>query len=154
VWRVKLFRQLGANPTPMPYSEVFMALQTGVMDGQENPLAQIYSGKFQEVQTYLSLTGHVYTPAFLTAGASWRRLPEDVRVAIVQVARDLQPFVHETAARMDDDVLEALRRAGMMVNEADRDRFRTASEPIYVEFGRSVEGGSALIQKALALADS
>ena len=62
IWRVKLFQAFGANPAPMPLSEVFVALQTGVMDGQENPLAQIYASKFQEVQQYLSLTGHVYTP--------------------------------------------------------------------------------------------
>ena len=56
-WRVKMFQSYGANPTPMSFSEVFTALQTGVIDGQENPFAQIYSAKFQEVQKYLSLTG-------------------------------------------------------------------------------------------------
>ena len=58
-WRVKMFQAYGANPSPMKFSEVFTALQTGVMDGQENPFAQIYSAKFYEVQKYLSLTGHV-----------------------------------------------------------------------------------------------
>ena len=62
-WRVKMFQQYGANPTPMAFSEVFTALQTKVIDGQENPYAQIASAKFQEVQEYLSITGHVYTPA-------------------------------------------------------------------------------------------
>jgi tripartite ATP-independent transporter DctP family solute receptor len=67
-WRVKMFQAYGANPTPMAFSEVFTALQTGVIDGQENPFAQIYSAKFHEVQDYLSLTGHVYTPAYVTVG--------------------------------------------------------------------------------------
>ncbi len=67
-WRVKMFKSYGANPTPMSFSEVFTALQTGVIDGQENPFAQIYSAKFQEVQKYLSLSGHVYTPAYVTVG--------------------------------------------------------------------------------------
>ncbi len=62
-WRVKMFQAYGANPSPMALSEVFVALQTGVMKGQENPLTQIYSSKFQEVQKFLSLTGHVCTPA-------------------------------------------------------------------------------------------
>ena len=79
VWRVEILKAYGANPDPMELKEVFVALQTGVMDGQENPLTQIYSQKFQEVQKYLSLTGHVYTPAYLTAGASWPRLPADVQ---------------------------------------------------------------------------
>ena len=68
-WRVKMFQAYGANPSPMKFSEVFTALQTGVMDGQENPFAQIASAKFYEVQKYLSLTGHVYSPAYL----AWAR---------------------------------------------------------------------------------
>ena len=67
-WRVKMFQAYGANPSPMKFSELFTALQTGVMDGQENPFTQIYSAKLQEVQKYLSLSGHVYTPAYLTVG--------------------------------------------------------------------------------------
>jgi len=59
IWRVKLFQTLGANPTPMALSEVFIGLQTGVIDGQENPLAQIWGSKLYEVQEHLSLTGHV-----------------------------------------------------------------------------------------------
>jgi tripartite ATP-independent transporter DctP family solute receptor len=64
-WRVKMFQQYGANPTPMAFSEVFTALQTGVIDGQENPYAQIASAKLYEVQKYLSVTGHVYSPAYV-----------------------------------------------------------------------------------------
>ncbi len=76
LWRIRLFQTFGANPTPMPLSEVFVALQTGVMDGQENPFAQIFSSKLHEVQRYLSLTQHVYTPAFVTTGTNrWMRLP-------------------------------------------------------------------------------
>jgi len=61
-WRVKMFKSYGANPTPMAFSEVFTALQTNVIDGQENPYAQIASAKFQEVQKYLSVTNHIITP--------------------------------------------------------------------------------------------
>ena len=74
-WRVKMFQAYGANPSPMKFSELFTALQTGVMDGEENPFTQIYSAKLQEVQKYLSLTGHVYTPAYLTVGKTkWEAL--------------------------------------------------------------------------------
>ena len=153
VWRVKLFQTLGANPTPMPLSEVFVALQTGVMDVQENPLAQIYASKFQEVQTYLSLTGHVYTPAYVTVGASWNRLPEDVRVTLRRIATEAQSFVYETAAQMDSDFLDELRAAGVEVNTADREAFIQASREIFEEFGNTVEGGDALVAEALALAE-
>lgn len=82
-WRVKMFQEYGANPTPMSFSEVFTALQTKVIDGQENPYAQIASAKFQEVQSYLSITGHVYTPAYvLVAENQWQSWPEDVRAAL------------------------------------------------------------------------
>ena len=70
-WRVKMFQTYGANPSPMKFSELFTALQTGVMDGEENPLTQIYSAKLQEVQKYLSMSDHVYTPAYLVAGSMW-----------------------------------------------------------------------------------
>ena len=62
---MKMFQAYGAWPSPMALSEVFVALQTGVMDGQENPMAQIYPSRFQEVQKYMSMTGHVYTPAWI-----------------------------------------------------------------------------------------
>jgi len=90
-WRMKMFQSYGSNPSPMALSEVFVALQTGVMDGQENPFPQIYSQKFQEVQKYLSLTGHVYTPAYVTVGkAKWEKLPKDVREVLEKTARDMQ----------------------------------------------------------------
>ena len=153
IWRVKLFQAFGANPTPMPLSEVFVALQTGVMDGQENPLAQIYASKFQEVQAYLSLTGHVYTPAYVTVGASWNRLPEDVQATLRRIASETQSFVHETAAQMDSDFLDELSAAGVEVNDADREAFIRASREIFEEFGNTVEGGDVLVAQALALAE-
>lgn len=153
LWRVKLFQAYGANPSPMAFSELFVALQTGVMDGQENPLAQIYSAKLQEVQTYLSLTSHVYSPAFVTVGASWGRLPEVVRDRLTEIARGTQAFVHQEAARMDVELLEAIREAGLQVNEPDRQSFVDASQVIYEEFGNSVPGGRELIALALSLVD-
>src|SRR5207248_8558351 len=79
-WRVKMFRAYGASPSAMGLSEVFVALQTGVMDGEENPLTQIYTSKFQEVQKFLSMTDHVYTPAYVvTAPRQGEALPAEVR---------------------------------------------------------------------------
>jgi len=154
VWRVKMFQAYGATPSPMALSEVFVALQTGVMDGQENPFAQIYPSRFQEVQKYLSLTGHVYTPAYLTAGASWNRLPEDVRTALEATATEMEPVALDIAARLDDELLGKLKEAGMEVNEADKPAFIEASKPIYAEFAKEVSGGQDLIDKALSLGGS
>ncbi len=69
--RVKMFQLWGANAAPLDFNELFSALQTGVFDGQENPLAQITSAKLHEVQKYLSMSGHVYTPTYLVASKTW-----------------------------------------------------------------------------------
>jgi len=151
-WRVKMFQTYGANPTPMAFSEVFTALQTGVIDGQENPFAQIYSAKFQEVQKYLSLTGHVYTPAYVAVGkARWQKLPDDVRTTLEEVAKETQAFVYETAANMENDLLEKLKAGGIMVNEANKQAFIDASGSIYSEFATSVPGGKEMVDHALSL---
>jgi TRAP-type transport system periplasmic protein len=152
VWRVKMFQAYGANPSPMKFSELFTALQTGVMDGQENPFTQIYSAKLQEVQKYLSLSGHVYTPAYLTVGMThWNTLPADVRKALEDTAKETQAFVYEAAAKDDTALLDKLKQAGMQVNEVDKEAFVAASKPIYEEFGKEVSGAKELIDRAVAL---
>jgi tripartite ATP-independent transporter DctP family solute receptor len=152
-WRVKMFQAYGANPSPMAFSEVFTALKTGVMDGQENPFTQIYSGKFQEVQKYLSLTGHVYTPAYPTVGAKrWASLPSDVRKILEDTAKETQAFVYATAAKAEGDLLAKIKAAGVRVNEADKTAFVAASKPIYEEFAKEVNGAKEVIDRAIALA--
>lgn len=147
-WRVKMFQQYGANPTPMAFSDVFTALQTGVIDGQENPYAQIASAKFQEVQDYLSITGHVYTPAYvLTAERAFAALPEDVQQKLTEAAQETRAFVYETAAQMETDLLQVIKDAGVEVNEADKQAFIDASQPIYDDFAATVEGGEELVTR-------
>ena len=147
-WRVKMFKLYGANPTPMAFSEVFTALQTGVIDGQENPYAQIASAKFQEVQKYLSITGHVYTPAYvLTSKSGFTKLPADVQAALREAAVETQAYVYETAARLENELLTVIKDAGVAVNTADKAAFIAASKPVYDDYASSVKGGDALITK-------
>lgn len=151
VWRVKLFQELGANPTPMALSEVFIGLQTGVIDGQENPLAQIWSSKLHEVQEFLSLTGHVYTPGYVVVSPSgWDRLPAEVRGILEEEAKATQTFVHEVAARLDTELLDQIHEVGVLVNTPERGAFERSSAPIYDEFARTVEGGGDLVERAIA----
>jgi len=152
-WRVKMFQAYGANPSPMKFSEVFTALQTGVMDGEENPFAQIYSAKFYEVQKYLSLTGHVYSPAYLAVGMKkWDRLPADVRKTLEATARDVQAWVYEKAAKDDEVLLEKMKASGsIQVNQANKDAFIAASKPVYEEFEKEVPGAKQIIERAIAL---
>ncbi len=154
VWRVKMFQAYGANPTPMEFSELFVALQTGVVDGQENPYANITSAKFHEVQKYLSITNHVYTPSFPAASLRrWESWPPEVQDAILQAGQEVQAWTYETAERLDKELLQQLVDGGMEVNEADRDAFVAASKEVYEQFAAEVEGGQELIERALALAD-
>jgi TRAP-type transport system periplasmic protein len=151
-WRVKMFQEYGANPSPMKFSELFTALQTGVMDGQENPFTQIYSAKLQEVQKFLSLSGHVYTPAYLVVGArKYGALPADVRKVLEDTAKETQAFVYATAAKEETDLLAKLKQAGMQVNEVDKNAFIAASKSIYDDFGKEVSGAKTLIDKSVAL---
>jgi len=151
-WRVKMFQTYGANPSPMKFSEVFTALQTGVMDGQENPFSQIVSAKFQEVQKFLSLTGHVYTPAYLTTGSKkWATLPADVRKVLEDTAKDMQKYVYAVAEKDENELIDKIKAAGVKVNEADKPAFVAASKAVYEEFGNEVKGSKELIDKALAL---
>jgi TRAP-type transport system periplasmic protein len=120
----------------MEFSELFVALQTGVVDGQENPYANIWAAKFQEVQEYLSETNHVYTSSFPTASKrlfeSW---PEEVQTAVLEAGAEVQPWTHETAAKLDEDLKQKLIDGGMAYrptarrSSPPRSRSTTSSPP-------------------------
>jgi len=153
-WRVKMFKLWGANPTPMAFSEVFVGLQTGVIDGQENPYTNIYAAKFQEVQKYLSVTNHVYTPSFLTTGTTtWANWPQDIRDVIQQTAKEMEAWSYERGAKDDEVLKEKLIAGGIKVNTADRAAFVKASQPLYDEFEKEVPNGKAMIEATLRAAN-
>ncbi len=146
VWRVKMFKAYGANPSPMPFAEVYSALQSGVMDGQENPFPQIASAKFQEVQKFLSLSGHVYTPAYLVVGEEfWKKLPSDIQTALSKIAWEMGDFARSVGERLDKGLMGKLAPP-MKANDVDKDSFIRASAGVYEEFGREVSGGSDLVK--------
>lgn len=152
-WRVKMFSTWGANPTPMSFSEVFTALQTGVIDGQENPYTNIDSAKLNEVQKYLSKTGHVYSPAYPTMGkAVYDKMDPAIRKVLEDTARELELWAREKGAAADDTLRQKLIDAGMTYNESDRAAFVEASKPIYEAFASEVSGGQAMVDKAISLA--
>jgi tripartite ATP-independent transporter DctP family solute receptor len=153
-WRTRMFSTWGANPTPMAFSEVFVGLQTGVVDGQENPLSNIYGARLHEVQKYLSLSSHVYTPIWLTAGQQgWSQFSEEVRNAISDAAAETQAWAFARGTELDQDLLETMREAGVAINNVDRDAFVQASTPVYSMFAEQVDGGQTLIDRAAALAN-
>ncbi|HEU4345595.1 MAG TPA: TRAP transporter substrate-binding protein [Candidatus Binatia bacterium] len=146
VWRVKMFKAYGANPSPMPFAEVYSALQSGVMDGQENPFPQIASAKFQEVQKFLSLSGHVYTPAYLVVSEDfWKKLPNDVQAALSKIGWEMGDFARSEGERLDKELMGKLAPP-MKANEVDKDAFIKDSKAVYDDFGKEIPGGSDLIK--------
>ncbi len=152
-WRVAMFDEYGANPTPMSFSEVFVSLQTGVIDGQENPLTNIAGAKLQEVQKYLSLSNHVYSPAYPTVGvAVFEKLDPEVQAILVETAQEMAIWAREQGAAAEGTLLDELKADGMEVNTADRAAFVAASKPLYEKFASEVEGGQKMIDDVLNLA--
>ncbi len=154
VWRVRMFKTYGANPSPLSFGEVFVALKTGTFDGQENPFAQIVSARLHEVQKYLTLSGHVYSPAYIVADAKkWKKVPADVAKIVEETAKETQAFVYKYAADLENKLLQELKDGGIAINNADKKAFIAASAPVYEEYGKKVKGGKEMIDKALGLAN-
>lgn len=135
---IQAYRQFGILPTPMAFTEVFTALQQGTVDGQENPLSVITSAKLDQVQKYLTLTGHVYSPALiLMSKAQWDKLAPADRQAFQDAAKEA---VKANRARIDDDERKAvadLRANGMqVVDNVDKAKFQAALAPTFTEFGK------------------
>lgn len=135
---IEAYRQFGVLPTPMAFTEVFTALQQGTVDGQENPLSVITAAKLDQVQKYLSLTGHVYSPAvFLMNKAQWDKLSDADKQAFLDAARE---GVKANRARVDEDERKAvadLRARGMTVAEnVDKAKFQAALGPVYADFAK------------------
>ena len=111
---IQAYKAFGIIPTPMAFTEVFTALQQGTVDGQENPLSVITAAKFEQVQKYLSLTGHVYSPALLLMNkAAWDKLSAADKQAFLEAAKEA---VKANRARVDEDERKAvadLRAKGM-----------------------------------------
>jgi C4-dicarboxylate-binding protein DctP len=106
-------KSLGAIPQVMAFSEVYQALQTGVVDGTENPPSNFYTQKMQEVQKYLALTNHGYLGyAVITNKKFWDGLPADVRTQLDGAMKDATKFANDIASKENDDALEAVRKSG------------------------------------------
>jgi tripartite ATP-independent transporter DctP family solute receptor len=149
--RVKLFKTLGANPTSMSFQEVFSALQQGVIDGQENPLAQIASAKFQEVQKYMSISNHVYTPAYpLMNTKFFSGLPKDIQNVLLLAGHDAGHYARATGEQMDKELMDMLSKK-MQVNEVAYDEFVKASQPLYDDYPKEFgEDGKWILDQIFA----
>jgi len=132
---IKSFGKFDVQTTPVNFSELYTALQTGLVDAQENPVAQIYSSKFYEVQKYLSISNHMLTTLNLAISKqSMDDLPENYQTALKEAAKEVVPWNLENFKKVEIDLLQKLKDVGMQVNEvADIESFIKAAEPLYTE---------------------
>ncbi|AVQ28171.1 C4-dicarboxylate ABC transporter substrate-binding protein [Fusobacterium ulcerans] len=127
---LRVFRALGANPTPMPFSELFSALQQGVVDGQENPMMNIYSQKISEVQKYGTMTGHVYSWVVLVVGKNFHDSLTPEQQAIMQESADMAiAYMAESVAKDDETAREEMEKSGLVFVEPS-DEFKTKIKEI------------------------
>ncbi|MHC5654091.1 TRAP transporter substrate-binding protein [Stappia sp.] len=147
------YRAYGANPTAMAYTEVYNGLQQGVVEGQENPLANIYSMRFYEVLKYMTMTNHAYhTYAAVVNKATWDGMPDDLKKVMEDafvVARD---YSRELTAEDEAKILEEIKGQIEIIELTPEGRaaFIEASKPIYEEFRSKVT--PEIMDKALAAA--
>ena len=143
------FKAWGASPTPMAWGEVYTALQQKTIDGQENPIAIIYTAKLYEVQKYLALTGHFYSPSpLLMSLKAYNGLPGDIQKIMLDAAIECATFERNLLRDEEARQIADLKAKGMQVTTPDKKPFQDAAASIYREF--EAQFGKDLIDKIIA----
>jgi len=141
--RINIFNSYGANASPLPFKELYTALQSGVFDGQENPVIWAKVTKFYEVQKYLSLTNHLYTVTYLLMSEDkFQQLDADTKAIFKEAGTAAAAYTAEVGKKADSEIVSFLEEEGMEVNKADTDAFVKASKPIWNEWAEE-SGGDA-----------
>ncbi|PWK76707.1 TRAP transporter substrate-binding protein [Aminobacter sp. AP02] len=143
------WKTLGANAVTMSFSEVFSALETKALDGQENPLAHIYANRIYEVQKYITLTNHVYSPVAIVASKTWfDALPEADRNAVMTAAADASAYQAKLIAENDGKITDQLKETGIEIDtmpEAELAKMREMVKPVVEKYTASV--GADFVQE-------
>lgn len=130
-----IFRTLGANPAPLAFGELYLALSQGVFDGQENPVTNIHSSKLYEVQPYLSLSNHKYEMCpLIVSEATWKNLSSDHQKILAEAAQKFAEIHRAENNAMQDKLLEELKAYGIKVNQADVPALQAATAAVYDQF--------------------
>lgn len=142
--RSRTFEIFGASATPIAFNELYTALQQKVVDGQENPLSTAGTGSYWEVQKYLSLTSHIYTPvAPVISERVFQRLSPDLQKQVLDTAKEVSVWHREQGAKADAELVTQLKAKGMEVNEANPADFQVKAAQVWAEFAEPI--GQALI---------
>ena len=147
------FETLGANPTPVPFSELYLSMQQKIVDGQENPIANMWDLNMYEVQKYVSLTGHIYDGMPLVANLRWfNKLPAEYQQALAVGAVLGQNYSRFLNAQREDLILQELEKRGMKINRLDAaalDEIKKISQPVVMEQVKK-EAGAEYVDQFLA----
>lgn len=143
---VDAWKALGANPTPMAFGDVYTALETGVIDAQENPFALINSSKFYEVQEYLSLTNHLYGyVALMMSDQTYQKLSEEQRKAVQKAAQEATEFQNNLVQKQKEELFKKLQENIKVIEIKDLSPFNEAVKEVHQKYAEQY--GQELYEK-------
>jgi TRAP-type transport system periplasmic protein len=139
---IDMLNTLGANAVPMPFPELYTALETGTVDGQENPYSTVEASKFNEVQKYFSNTKHIYNSQLLLASKKfWDSLSDEEKTIFQDAANETRDYQRKVAREMDAKSREALLKSGMQINDISPEeiaRMRDKIKPVIEKYSAQV----------------
>lgn len=148
---LSIFKALGANPTPMSFGELYTALEQGTVDGQENPLALIVSSKLYEVQKFVSLTNHIYSPMVLIISElTFSKLSPEQQKMIQESVDEAKKYERDFSAEQESKLVKELESKGVKVTKPDQTPFIEATKNVHVEFDK--EYGSEFYERLISAA--
>ncbi len=142
-------KAFGASPTPISYSELYSSLQTGVVDGAENPPTGYLANNFYEVAKYYVLDGHTYSPSIMAMSEiTWKKLSDAQKKIILEAAKETEVFNKASAEKADSDAIAELKKKGAVINTlTDQEKWPQMCKPVYEKYGAAF---TATIDKILA----
>ena len=142
-------KAMGGTPTPVDFSDLYMALKQGAVEGQENPIPTIYTYKYYEAQKYIMLTGHIILTIYNGANAEWyASLPDDVKKVIAEAMAEATEYNNAMIIEQEQSLLAKLKEKGMTVVEPDVEAFRAACKDVHLQFEKT--WGKGLYDKIVA----
>lgn len=149
---VATFEAFGASANPFAFSELYLALQQGTFDGQENPVANIYANSFQDVQKYLTMVNYQYQPKnMIFSLTTWNKLPEDLQKIVQDTAVEYGKVHRQAIVDSEAEQLEELKAAGMEVGYPDTQPFIDAAQSVYDDFYAQYDWAEDIVNQINAL---
>ncbi len=149
---VDIFEALGASPAPLAWSELPTALQSGVFDGQENPLVNIYSANLHEITPYVTLTGHKYESTPVVAGlAWWSGLDEATQTCVTDAVAEAGELQRNLVLASDEELRPTMEAEGAIFAEADKAAYQEATQSVYDQYAEQYPELVAALREAAGL---